>query len=134
GVLAYAATIPAAAVGPRGIEYWARINTRNATLTNPALTPFQHPLRQQITVLSLADSTTYAARAYHMWSAPLALDFLAPGASLEALFSDELGAYDRKRWRAFRWLPSNGGYAEITDAANTGGQLQPLPGRGFWLI
>jgi hypothetical protein len=59
---------------------------------------------------------------YRIFSIPLDLD----GKSLNDIFSDDLGAYDKTKWRVFRY--QNGVTSELN------GTSQVNPGWGYWLI
>jgi len=58
--------------------------------------------------------------------------------TIEALLSDqpEFGPYDPTfpaQWRCFRWLTTEGKYAQLSDEGQTA-HFRPAPGRGFWLV
>ena len=106
GITAPVASIPADAVGPRGIEFWVRANTLTNTLTDPSDAPATVKT-VRVTVDRLAEPATHAGRRYRLVTVPLELD-LPVGASIEALLSDqqEFGPPDITRWRAFRNHPA----------------------------
>jgi hypothetical protein len=135
GIFSPADTIPGEAVGPRGLEYWVRVQTLTRTLTDPASNAAQSPRTVRTNVSSLAESLSHAGGRYRMISVPLDLSLPAT-ATLEAILSNqpEFGPYEATRWRSYRYLPETGGYVELSLAAAAGGALRPEPGRAFWLI
>ena len=133
GLGAPTASIPDSAVGPRGVEFWARIRTQGATLTDPPADPARRPRFAPVTVFSLAEPETHPGGHYRMLSVPLELG-LPAAASLDALLADDLGSYDPTRWRSFRYVPEDAGYLEISATATATGKLRPEPGRAFWII
>ena len=56
----------------------------------------------------------------------LGLPCVASDPDAAAVF-DELGAYDPREWRYFRWVPATSGYAEYPSTHAV------LPGQGFWI-
>ncbi|HEY6194729.1 MAG TPA: FG-GAP-like repeat-containing protein [Candidatus Eisenbacteria bacterium] len=135
GLSAPAATIPGGRVAARGLEYWVRIETQTATLTDPAQAPAANPHIVRTDVSALAEPFSHPAERYRLVSVPLELN-LAAASSLEAIASDqpEFGPYDPTRWRSFRWQPGSESYLEISPANVATGALRPEPGRAFWLV
>jgi hypothetical protein len=135
GVFVPGAVVPGSAVGPRGVEYWVRVQTRTRLLTDPAQGPAEHPRAVRTDVASLVEGESHAGARYRMVSVPLDLE-LPRDNTLEALLSDqpEFGPYDATRWRSFRYDPASETYLELSSANAAGGALRPLPGRAFWLI
>ncbi len=128
-----AAVIPDSAAGSRGVEYWLRVSTGTAVLTDPPLAPDLAPRAIRVKVPSLTEPASRAAGQYSLASFPL--DF---GADYEGTLEVPLGslpaygAYDPLRWRCFRWQPAEGRYLELGGEAAS--ELQLRPGRSYWLI
>jgi len=127
---AHVAIVPGAMVGPRGVEYWARVRTQTQVLTDPADDPAAHPHVLRTHVSDLAEPAIHAGWRYRMLSIPIELGPPMP-ASLEAVLFDELGTLGPIRWRAFRY--TGGANVELTTTP-VGSELSPIPGRAFWLI
>ena len=129
------ARVSADSVGARGIEYWVRVETATAVLTDPAVDPSAHPRIVRTDVDALAEPSAHAGGRYRLVTIPLELNLPAIS-SLEAILSDqrEFGPYDPLRWRSFRWIPATSAYVEIGAGASATGALRPEPGRAFWLI
>jgi hypothetical protein len=128
------AVIPAARVGPRGLEYWVRLRTVSSTsLTDPPSAPQERPHAVRTSVLGLEEPSAHEGGRYRMVSLPLDLE-LGDRGTLEALLADqpEFGLYDPLRWRAFRYAPLAAAYREV--ARDTTEDLRPSPGRAFWLV
>ncbi|HIB34325.1 MAG TPA: T9SS type A sorting domain-containing protein, partial [Candidatus Marinimicrobia bacterium] len=81
------------------------------------------PIDVQVTFPDLAFEPHFMVTApenYEMISVPALLQ----NSSSDAVLADELGAYDKKKWRLFKW--SNGQYVESNVSFN--------PGAAYWLI
>jgi hypothetical protein len=130
------ATIPGDSVTARGVEYWAEVRTWGSTLTDPADSPESRPRLLRTTVQDLREEREHPGERYRLLSVPL--DFGSdPAGGLQTMLADEagFGAYDRTRWRAFRYLPDQEGTGTTIEiAAADPLQAIPRPGRGFWLI
>ncbi len=122
------ATIPADAVGLRGLEYWSEVHTLTDTLTDPGTEPHRSPHIIRTTVQDLVEARSYSGVRYRILSIPL--DFGA-GFSLRAMLAEEeeFGTYDQSRWRAFRYLGRN-----VELPGEDPNQFLLVPGRAFWLI
>jgi len=129
----FSATIPASALGARGLEYilWS---TDGLTLRRePALeqTPSSFSLRVRLVgannngLLRPAPPVagTEVGR-YQLVSFPIQIDDPRP----EAVFEDDLGAYDKRKWRSFSWETVTSSFSEYPQL----GRIEP--GRSFWLI
>ncbi|HET6566699.1 MAG TPA: FlgD immunoglobulin-like domain containing protein, partial [Rhodothermales bacterium] len=120
------ATIPAAFVTERGVEYYVSLDFGNRTVTDPAVDPENNPKRIRVAVP--ADSLTTPAGQYRMVSIPLDLTNPAFGEVVK-----DLGAPDRGSWRLARWRPGanppEGTYEEAPDLESAF-----APGTAFWLI
>ncbi len=127
------ATIPDSVVGPRGVEFWARVVTAGTTLTDPPLEPARFPRTAAVTVASLSEPEAHPGGRYRMLSIPISLG-LPQASSLEALCSDDLGSYDPMNWRSYRYVPDVSANVEVSATATATGKLRPEPGRAFWLI
>lgn len=129
----FSATIPASALGARGLEYvlWS---TDGLTLRRePALeqTPSSFSLRVRLVGannIGLLRPTPPAAgtevNRYQLVSFPIQIDDPRP----EAVFEDDLGAYDKRKWRSFSWETATATLSEYPQL----GRVEP--GRSFWLI
>jgi len=129
----FSATIPASALGARGVEYvlWS---TDGLTLRRePALeqTPSNYSLRVRLVGANnngLQRPTPPAAgtevNRYQLVSFPIQIDDPRP----EAVLEDDLGAYDKHKWRSFAWQTAASLFSEYPQL----GRIEP--GRSFWLI
>lgn len=133
GIVAPTATLPAATVGARGVQYWVRVRTLTNTLTDPPDAAGGARKSIRVTVDHIAEPASHAGARYRIVTIPLELD-VPTGASIEALLSDqaEFGPPQVTRWRAFRY-GAVGQYLEVGHAS-ADPQLHPEPGRSFWLI
>lgn len=119
----YAGIIPAAHVGPRGIEYYLRGVQYGGVTTRPYRLATSTP--QQLTV----QMTNYASLSppdaqYRL----VGLSFNVSPSTVDAVFSDDLGAPDTTQWRLGRWSDALGDYQSYGDV----GEIRR--GRGYWLI
>lgn len=133
------ATIPAASVGYRGIEYWARVATLTQTLTYPAIDPSQSPSQIPVLVMDLKEPKIHSGgtdqSAYRIITIPLQTPTFS--GSIESMLSDqdEFGPYDPVRWRLWRYIQNTGSYLELSDnEEEIGLYFRPYPGTAFWLI
>ena len=124
-------TIPAAAVGPRGVEYWVEVHTLTSTgpLTFPSDGATVTPATIRVTIKTLQESSAHPGSRYRMVGFPL--DFGSDAPSLDALLSNQFGAYVPTQWRVFRY--SQGANVELAPGDPTS-RFRPIPGRAFWLI
>jgi len=121
GGSSYQAGIPGTSVTERGLEYTiSATDSNDNTATDPSGTP--HQIR--VIVPNLSTSRLTPSGAYRMVSVPLELYNRSAG----DIFLDDLGSYDIKEWRLFRY--QGGGYVEYS----TGSIESANPGRGYWLI
>ena len=127
------ALIPDTFVTAAGIEYWLEVNTLSRTLTSPAVDPAGSPGEIRVTVPELAEEGAWSAEKYRIFSVPLEFSADFSG-TIEALLSDqkEFGPYDPVKWRSFAYLPSTGGYTELSGSSSE--HFRPRPGRAFWLV
>jgi hypothetical protein len=117
------ATLPAAALGPRGIQYYIDVADPPFSLRLPVGAP-----------AAGLESFSYAVDGYEAFAlgdAPQGYLLGPPLAPLsgdpEALFTADLGPYGAPRWRLFSYDPAAAAYRELPAAV-------PLAsGRGFWL-
>jgi hypothetical protein len=124
------ASIPGTEVGPRGVEYWAEIQTLTTTLTDPRSDPARHPLELRVSADNLAESGSTPAERYRLLSIPLEAP---PATGLATILSDqrEFGPYDPARWRAFRYVPELGRNVELPEDPS---RFVLEPGRAFWVV
>ena len=117
------ATLPGAALGARGIQYYIEIADPPFSLRLPAGAPAaglaSFPIAvADYEVFALGDSP----RGYF-----LGLPLAPPNGDPELIFAEALGPYGAPRWRLFTYDTVAAAYAELPAAA-------PLAsGRGFWL-
>ena len=125
------ATIPAAAVGPRGLEYRVELQTSTTLLTHPPGGENVAPDTLRVSVARLEEERTHPARRYRILSIPLDFGETAAG-TLGNLMLDEteFGSYDPIRWRAFRYIPESG----TVELSGSDSRFRPQPGRAYWLI
>ena len=122
----FRADVPAAAVTPRGFDYYVVLSNGITTVTVPADAPEARPLHVRVATAPLASSVVVVRDGrYQMVSVPVALD----ESSVAAVFADDFGAYNPSRWRLLRWDPRSETYDEFGEA----GASAVAPGRGFWL-
>lgn len=117
-------SIPAAASGLRGIEFYARFVRSPGVVTVPPLQPQDNPDFQASRLLTVPFPLPFQDRQHRMVSIPLLLDNTAA----EIAFQD-LGAYNSWRWRLFQWDGVNQQYVEYPDFEDA-----IVPGRSYWLV
>ena len=123
-------SIPAAAITPRGVEYYVRFVAGGSVETVPTVNPEDNPIRVQVQVDDYLADIDLPSLTYRMVSVPVELD----SARIEAVLVDDFGAYDSTRWRLLRWQadsvdPDTGRYAEFTKDLDS----TFTPGIAFWL-
>ncbi|MEQ1831520.1 MAG: kelch repeat-containing protein, partial [Candidatus Eisenbacteria bacterium] len=125
------ATVPAAYVGNSGLEYWLELRTRTASLRFPPEPGASAWL--QVSLTRLAEPGTPPASRYRLLAVPMEADPVQQ-ASVASMLFDDLGTYDRKRWRLFTYDPalSTSGAIEFGKAPTDLFRLEP--GRARWLI
>jgi len=117
----YTATVPGASVTLFGVEYFISASDGSQTTFVPASAPTV-PGYQAVTVAGQALAAG-DAETYQLFGFP----FVTSG-GLATVFEDDLGRYDRSKWRLGRWNPASHSYAEYPSVAALS------PGRGYWLI
>lgn len=120
----YSMTIPAFAVGPRGIDYFVTAtSTRGLDSRSPPLGVASIPisvsagLNRSITGGPGSDS-------YRLVSVPLDLD----QKSARTIFEDDLGGYEDGNWRLFALDPGSRTVELGVD------DMEIIHGRGYWMI
>jgi len=123
------ASIPAAAVGERGLEYHIEARSLAADLRDPPVG--EHQIR--VNVPDLVEPRAAGPSQYRMVAVPL--DFGDFSGTIGDLVTDqpEFGTYDVTRWRCFRYLEDKNGYGELSDPS-LAEVFKPVPGKAFWLI
>ncbi len=115
----YTASITSAEIGELGIEYKLSATSAGGTFTSSA---FKIVALSQTSGLLIPYSTFGNVESnYRIVSVPLDLT----ANTMNSVF-DELGNYDKKKWRMYRY--DNGATTELS------GTTPMLPGRGYWLI
>ncbi len=118
-------TFPPQVVNVRGIEYFILlIDSARNVLSFPAGDYFTNPARIRVAVRTLLAPISLSGGQYRMISIPL--EVIPP--DFASVLGDDLGPYDRTRWRVFRWQAN--AYAEFQQIAPPFFQ----PGNAFWLI
>ena len=93
-----AASIPAAFVTERGIEYFFQFRIGQTTITVPDTESDDFPFQLRIQIPELAAPGPFTPNRYRMISVPLDLD----NPQAESVL-DEYGPYDPMEWRLLRW-------------------------------
>ncbi|GAB4341651.1 MAG: hypothetical protein Kow0037_28440 [Calditrichia bacterium] len=124
----YRASIPAAAISERGVEYYFSISDGQNIFTYPPTDPRQHPIFLPVRVPQMAAKVELSPRTYKMVSIPLQME----EPSLAGLFRDDYADHDSTRWRLFRWNGATGNYHEYHNGLLP--SLPVYPGMAFWLI
>lgn len=119
------ATIAAPAVGARGVEYWAEVNSLTAALTDPATDPENSPRAIRVLVRDIKEPRQHAGKTYRLFSLPLAMQ-----GSILGSIADELGGQNPARWRLFAWEPERDRYLELPNDTITAF----TQGHAYWLV
>ncbi len=121
----YSGAISPSAVTSRGIEYFIiATDSRNLSSRLPAMGIFSIQVRVNNETKTAVQPGSTAQTAYRLFSVPIDLDDESAGAVLE----DDLGAYDRSKWRLYGLNNGQLPYVEFPSAGNF------TPGRSFFLI
>lgn len=121
---ALAATIPGTGVGLRGVEYYVEIaSSAGDTLYFPATEPQTRPALIRVSIPGAQYPHAMRGDSYRMVSVPAEL----AESALPAVFTDDLGRYNRRMWRLFHW--ESGDYREYEDIRSV---MQP--GTALWLV
>jgi len=121
----YQETISSDAVTSRGVEYYFEMKSRNhltarsGTFSIPVHVKGQGEMKRN----AQGEPVPQPHGAYHLFSVPLNLNNKRP----EAVLRDDLGEYDKKKWRFFE-LRTDQSWVEFPNTS-------PMtPGKAFWLI
>lgn len=128
---AYRGIIPADSVAARGIEYFLEATDAGGfTVRKPSsgMVSVQIKVPEPGAINLTPQPNGTAQTAFRLISVPLDLDDKNP----QAVLADDLGPYDRKKWRFFAPLDDTT-YVEYTDSLKSGA-LKMSPGKAFWLI
>jgi hypothetical protein len=117
-------TCPAELFTISGLEYYFQVR-RGASVTQVARARTPLVYRVQLTNDAAQRPQATPTRSYRMISLPLNVDGTN---TVQAVFSDDLGTYNRELWRLGRWDPATEDYIEYPSASSV------VPGRGYWLI
>ena len=117
--------IPAEYSTIRGIQYYIVFSNGENIITFPKDDPVNHPASIQIKIPEYTYPIKPKPAVYQMISVPLSLSNL----SLNEVFENNYGIYNKNAWRLFRWDAVAGDYSEYP---NISSNLQP--GNAFWLI
>lgn len=125
----YSGTIPATSVTIRGLEYYAAITgiivgtPTLTTITSPSINPAANPYIVQVKFGVAQSAAALLPQTYRMVSVPVNLYDPRVGSVL----ADDLGEYNGRHWRFFRWNKS--AYMEYP-----GIDSAFVPGTASWLI
>ncbi len=117
--------IPDSVAGPRGVEYYAEVQTMTRTLTDPPSEPELSPRCIRITSEDLEESSSHDALAFRLLSIPLKID-----APITGVVTDDIGGPDNTAWRMFAYENESGGYIELPSDSIFNFNV----GTGYWLI
>ena len=129
----FQAVIPKHEVGSRGVDYFLMATDGLSVSNSPSANWEAFPHHIQVRVIGnnnqglVNDSPQPGGseqNAFRMISIPIIIDNPKPDAVLE----DDLGPYDRKKWRLFHYNTQSGAYDEFP------GTGEFSPGKAFWLI
>jgi hypothetical protein len=123
------AIIPADVVGPRGVEYYARLQTQTTVLMSPAGAPVTAPYGVPVRMAGVVEPLAHPGERYRVFSIPLVFQEDFTGSLVDVL--GRLGPYDPVQWRSFRYEP---GLEQNIELSTDETLFHPEPGRGFWLI
>ncbi|UCE07258.1 MAG: T9SS type A sorting domain-containing protein, partial [bacterium] len=126
-------TIPGHEVASRGIDYFLMATDGLSVSHSPTFNWETSPHQIQVRIIGennqgLVNNSPQPGgseqKAFRMISLPLIIDNPKPDAVLE----DDLGPYNRKKWRLFHYNTQSGTYDEFP------GTDEFYPGKAFWLI
>ena len=129
----FVGSIPASEVQSRGLEYaiWASDGLTLRREPAQEATPGSYSLRVRTVGEDnsgmhrpAAFTAGRAAANYHLVSIPIEAD----DPRVEAVFEDDLGGYDKSKWRLFVWNTASAAFDEYPNV----GRVEP--GRAFWLV
>jgi len=124
-----AGVIPGRIIGPRGVEYWLSVQTDSSSLRYPSNDPQAEGI--PIKIPNLQEPAEHPGGRYRLLSVPLDFGSSLSG-GIDALLTDQLGAYNTAHWRLYEYDPSLQSNAEFLTVPAA--SFKPEPGRGFWLI
>ena len=129
----YEATLTAAQIGTLGVNYFIRASDGRNFAFHPINNAATVPNNLSVRLVGEDNSglkrgepqpSGELAQAYRMFSIPINADDRSPRAVLE----DDLGTYDRKKWRLFQYDNRSSSYEEFPNVD------QFAPGTALWLI
>jgi len=122
----YLGTIPQDFVTIRGVEYYLELGDGQITATSPPEDAVLNPFRLVVEISQYTPPMTLNKNSYRMVSVPALLD----DPSIESVFFDDYGEYDKMKWRLCRYDERDttffSEYPNMDEAV--------IPGRAFWLI
>jgi hypothetical protein len=137
----FRATIPDSVITSRGVEYFITAADHDsipsksrwpASLVSPA--GFASLSVRTASPEGLVNPASQPAgnvpNAYRIISVPIAMD----NPDARAILEDDLGQYDRKKWRVFEWLQPNQPSGAPQRAEPPDASITLKPGKGVWLI
>jgi hypothetical protein len=115
--------IPSSFMNLRGIEYYVVVSNGTSTLRHPAVgNPANNPDFISVEVAHQPFGLTMKKQTYTMISIPMTLD----DAHIGSVLIDDLGPYNTRHWRLFRWESDRLNEYPNIDSGFT-------PGFAFWL-
>jgi ligand-binding sensor domain-containing protein len=114
-------TIPAEFVTIRGIQYYVTLDD----IVYPFLSPEDNPISINVSVDQYTYPLSIPKMNYKMISVPMNLSTQ----SVESVFFDDYGEYDKQIWRLTSYEEDKDSYSEYP-SLNT----EIIPGKAFWLI
>lgn len=121
----FEATIPAASVTLRGLEFYVELTDGESTRTLPASRPAERPLVRRVYVEQAEAPLTFSPGQYGMISVPAELT----GRAIDELLADDFGEPDEMIWRLFRWNAAAERYDEHPEA-----RFSVDPASAFFLV
>lgn len=119
----YTATLPAAHVGPRGVEYYVYGVQAGGVTTLPYRDARQNPIQQPFQMATYPALSPPDAQ-YRL----VGFSFAVDPAMVHLIFNDDLGDTSNTQWKLGRWNDALGVYQSYYD-------VNPVRrGRGYWLI
>jgi hypothetical protein len=121
----WTATVPSLSVGELGVEY--HFSIENGAGLTAVSTAFHARIVHGTDGLTLTINTEHAKSRnnYRIIAIPLVLE----NNTVNAVFSDEFGAYDDKVWRMYHY--NNASNPPLT---NLNGNSTLVPGKGYWFL
>jgi len=121
----YQASLPASALAASGLIYYLASKNTQGQITYISGAPDTTARWLPVGLTGVNSTRRIWGMDYILCSVPFELT----DRSIGAVFSDDLGEYNIKRWRMFRWM--NGHYLEYT---RNDSLSELVPGCAYWLV